>query len=55
MTQLSLSLFSKSECLLGIMLDQGEHEIKKDTWVPFTRLRIGLVMCTIDIAWYKIK
>lgn len=55
MTQLSLSFFSKSEALLGMMIDQGEYEIKKDTWIPFTRLRIGLIMCTIDIAWYKTK
>jgi len=48
MFELKITLASKSECLLGLFIDQGELEGKKDIWIPFTRLRIGLIFLIVD-------
>jgi hypothetical protein len=50
--QISLALLSKNETLLGLMMDQGEYERTKEVWVPFTRLRLGLIFLTLDLMWY---
>lgn len=50
MFEIKITLVSKSESLLGMMLDQGEFEVRQDLWVPFTRLRIGLIFLTIDFV-----
>ena len=55
MLELKITLISKSECLLGLFFDQGEYEIVEDTWVPFTRLRIGLIFAMVDLTWYHKK
>jgi hypothetical protein len=52
MLEIKMTAVSKSESLLGIMFDQGEHEIKKEVWVPFTRIRIGIIFLTLDLIWY---
>jgi hypothetical protein len=52
MLEIKVTLVSKSESLLGIMFDQGEHEIKKQTWMPFTRIRLGIIFLTLDLMWY---
>ena len=48
MFEVKITLVSKSECLLGLLVDQGELEGKKDIWIPFTRLRVGLIFLMID-------
>lgn len=53
--QISLSLLSKNETLLGLMMDQGEYERTKEVWTPFTRLRLGIIFLTLDFMWYHTK
>lgn len=50
--QISISLLSKNETLLGLMMDQGEHERAEKVWVPFTRLKLGFIFLTLDCMWY---
>jgi hypothetical protein len=50
--QISISLLSKNETLLGLMMDQGEYEKSKGVWIPFTRIRLGIVFLTLDTMWY---
>lgn len=52
MFEIKIILVSKSESLLGIMMDQGEFEVKPNAWVPFTRLRVGLLFLTFDFIKY---
>lgn len=53
MFEIKITLVSKSECLFGVLVDQGEFEIKHETWRPFTRLRIGLVFLTLDFIKFS--
>jgi hypothetical protein len=55
MFELKVTLISKSESLLGFLFDQGEFELVEDTWVPFTRLRIGIIFAIVDVTYYKRK
>jgi hypothetical protein len=50
MFEFKLTLISKSEVLFGVMVDTGEVEVKKNTWLPFTRLRLGLIFITLDLT-----
>ena len=52
MLEIKMTAVSKSESLLGIMFDQGEHEIKERKWVSFTRIRLGIIFLTLDFMWY---
>lgn len=54
MLEVKMTAISKSESLLGVMFDQGEHEIKKDKWLPFTRIRLGCIFLTLDFLWYHV-
>lgn len=53
--EISLSLLSKNETLLGLMMDQGEYERTKEVWTPFTRIRLGIIFLTLDVMWYHTK
>lgn len=53
--EISLSLLSKNETLLGLMMDQGEYERTKEVWTPFTRIRLGFIFLTLDVMWYHTK
>jgi hypothetical protein len=53
MLEIKMTAVSKSETLLGIMFDQGEHEIQKGNWIPFTRVRLGVIFLTLDFMWYS--
>jgi hypothetical protein len=53
MFEIKVNFISKNETLFGLMLDQGEYEMKKEKWVPFTRLRLGFIFITLDLAWYS--
>ena len=55
MFEVKITLISKSECLLGLFIDQGELEGKKDIWIPFTRLRVGLVFLIVDFIKISTK
>lgn len=55
MFEVKITLISKSECLLGLFIDQGELEGKKDIWLPFTRLRVGLVFLIVDFIKISTK
>lgn len=55
MLEIKMTVVSKSESLLGLMFDQGEHEIKEKKWIPFTRIRLGLIFLTLDFIWYSSK
>lgn len=52
MLEVKITAISRSESLFGIMFDQGEHEYKKEVWIPFTRIRIGIIFLTLDLVWY---
>lgn len=52
MFEFKIVLFSKAESLLGIYFDQGEFEKAPAKWVPFTRIRLGLIFLTLDFIWY---
>lgn len=52
MLEIKMTVVSKSESLLGLMFDQGEHEIKERKWVSFTRIRLGIIFLTLDFMWY---
>lgn len=52
MLEFKITAVSKSESLLGLMFDQGEYEIREKKWVPFTRIRIGIIFLTLDFVWY---
>jgi hypothetical protein len=51
MIEIKITVVSKSESLLGIMFDQGEHEVN-ERWLPFTRVRLGVIFLTLDFMWY---
>lgn len=53
MFEIKITFVSKSECLFGILVDQGEFEVKTEVWVPFTRLRLGLVFLTLDLIKFS--
>lgn len=53
MFEIKIILASKSETLLGLMIDQGEFEVKEGTWVPYTRLRLGLIFITFDFIKFQ--
>jgi hypothetical protein len=54
MFEVKLTLISKSESLLGILFDQGEYQKRSSgQWVPFTRIRLGVIFLTLDIVWYS--
>ena len=57
MIEIKICLFSKAESLLGIMVDQGEFEIGKDSdkWIPFIRVRFGFIFFTLDFVYLKTK
>ena len=55
MLEVRMTLISKSESLLGILFDQGEYEVAETVWVPFTRIRIGLIFAMLDVMWYHKK
>lgn len=55
MFEIKIILISKSEALLGALIDQGEFEVKEGTWIPFTRLRLGLVFITFDFIKFQTK
>jgi hypothetical protein len=48
-----MTVISKSESLLGISFDQGEYQSKNSNWVPFTRLRLGVIFLTLDFIYYS--
>jgi|LauGreDrversion4_2_1035121.scaffolds.fasta_scaffold20908_8 hypothetical protein len=48
MIDITITLLSKNEIIAGITFDQGEYEKKPDTWVGFSRIRIGLIFIIID-------
>lgn len=54
MLEFKITAVSKSESLLGIMFDQGEYE-SRERWIPFTRIRLGLIFLTLDFVWYTTK
>lgn len=51
MLEIRITAISKSESLIGMMFDQGEHQVNQK-WVAFTRLRLGFVFLTLDFMWY---
>jgi len=53
MFEIKITLVSKSECLLGVLVDQGELEVKHKNWVPFIRLRLGLAFLTIEFIKFS--
>lgn len=53
MFEIRVILIEKTESLLGIMFDQGERELSNGKWIPFTRLRFGIVFLTLELAWYQ--
>lgn len=53
MFQIEITLMSKSESLLGLMFDQGEYKTPEEKWINFTRVRIGIVILTIDFSWFS--
>lgn len=53
MIEVKITFVSNSETLLGLMIDRGEYEVKENTWLPFTRLRIGFIFFTIDFTKYS--
>lgn len=54
MFEFKITAVSKAESLLGLMFDQGEYQ-SKEKWIPFTRLRLGLIILTFDFVWYSTK
>lgn len=55
MFEFKLSFISKSECLLGVFFDQGEYQKRSSgEWLPFTRVRLGVLFLTLDFMWYSI-
>jgi uncharacterized membrane protein (UPF0127 family) len=54
MFELKITAISKSESLFGIMFDQGEYQ-NKQRWIPFTRIRLGIIFLTFDFVWYSTK
>lgn len=55
MFEIKIIFISKSEALLGMLIDQGEFEVKEGTWIPFTRLRLGLIFVTFDFIKFQAK
>ena len=53
MTEITIVFISKSEVLLGAMIDTGEVEVEKDHWVKFNRLRLGLFFLTLNFTWFS--
>jgi hypothetical protein len=53
MFQIQMTVMSKSESLLGLMFDQGDHQSYEDEWIPFTRVRLGFIFFTIDFTWFS--
>jgi hypothetical protein len=53
MTEITIVFISKSEVLLGAMIDTGEVEVEKDRWVKFSRLRLGLFFLTLNFTWFS--
>ena len=53
MFEMRLIFIERSESLLGVMFDQGERELSNGKWVPFTRLRFGVILLTLELAWYQ--
>lgn len=51
MFEFKMTLFSKSESLLGIMFDQGQYN-HQEKWIDFTRVRVGLFLFTLDFTWF---
>jgi len=51
MLEIKMTAVSTSESLLGVMFDQGEHQVK-EKWIPFTRIRLGFIFLTLDFMWY---
>lgn len=54
MFEFKITAVSKSESLLGVMFDQGEYQTK-EKWIPFTRIRLGLIFLTLYFVWYSAK
>lgn len=50
---MKITFISNSETLLGLMIDRGEYEVRENTWLPFTRLRIGFIFFTVDLTKYS--
>lgn len=50
MFEIRITLVSKAESLLGIMIDQGECQHGDDKWIPFVRVRVGIIFLTLDIV-----
>jgi len=53
MFEIKIILVSKSECLFGVLVDQGELEVQHKTWVPYTRFRLGLIFLTIEFIKFS--
>lgn len=53
MFEIRITLVSKAETLLGIMIDQGECQQGDDNWTPFIRVRIGLIFLTLDFLKFS--
>lgn len=53
MFELKITIISRSESLLGIFFDQGEYQMRPHQWVPFTRIRLGVIFLTLDFVWYS--
>ena len=54
MFEFKITAISKSESLLGFMFDQGDYQTK-EKWIPFTRIRLGVIFLTLDFVWYTTK
>jgi hypothetical protein len=54
MLEVKVVLVSKSEMIIGVVIDTGDVAISDDKWVKFSRLRLGLLLITLDFTWlYK--
>lgn len=51
MLEIRITAVSRSESLLGLMFDQGDHEVNQK-WMPFSRIRLGFIFLTLDFMWY---
>ena len=54
MFELKITIISKSESLLGVMFEQGEYQLDEN-WIPFTRMRVGIIFITFDLTWFSKK
>lgn len=53
MFELKIVAISKSEVIMGLVIDNGEVEVKEENWMKFTRIRLGFIFLTIDMTWFS--